>query len=134
MTVQTMFKSDKWAVALERLNHEDRERFDFAKTGQHGAHDVLVDVLEATTRKKNECMEKRWKVAIKGRVIILRDVVEKISVWVSKVLVRMIIIMSLLPPSLVNVAYADMSSTLSRSLATLPSSTTLHKQRYLGPP
>ncbi|GAB1320899.1 NACHT domain-containing protein [Madurella fahalii] len=84
--VQSMPKRDIWAAALERLSHQDRERFGLAKTGQRNAHEVLVEVLKATTQKKNECMEKRWKVVIKGRAIILRDVVEKISVWVSKVL------------------------------------------------
>lgn len=85
---QAMFKSDKWAAALERLSHEDRERFNSATTAQSNAHDVLLGVLEATRRKKDECMDKRWKVVIKGRSIVLRDVVDKISVWVSKVIVR----------------------------------------------
>lgn len=84
---QSMPKHDKWAAALERLSHQDRDRFNLAKTGQRNSHEVLVEVLEATTQKKNECMTNRWKVVTKGRVIILRDVVEKISAWVSKVLV-----------------------------------------------
>jgi hypothetical protein len=85
--VQPAVKSDKWAAALERLSHEDRERFSLLKTGQRSAHEVLVGVLEATRQKKDECMKKRWKVVIKGRTIILRDVLEKLSVWVSKIVV-----------------------------------------------
>ncbi|KAK3298835.1 uncharacterized protein B0H64DRAFT_83679 [Chaetomium fimeti] len=77
--------NDKWVAALGTLSEEDRERFTFAKTGQRSARDVLADVLEATRRKKNECIKKRWRVVVRGRSIILRDVLEKISVWVSKV-------------------------------------------------
>jgi hypothetical protein len=86
--VQSVSKSEnKWAAAFKRLSPEDRERFGPAKTEHHNARDVLVGILEATKQKKDECMDKRWKIVIKGRPIILRDVVEKISVWVSKVLV-----------------------------------------------
>jgi hypothetical protein len=86
--VQFVSKGEnKWAAAFKRLSPEDRERFSPAKAEHHNARDVLVGVLEATRQKKNECMDKRWKIVIKGRPIILRDVVEKISVWVSKVLV-----------------------------------------------
>ncbi|KAM7197300.1 hypothetical protein V8F33_005728 [Rhypophila sp. PSN 637] len=78
---------DKWAAALDILSAEERERFVFAKgTSERDPRDVLADVLAAANEKKEECMRRRWKLVIKGRSIILRDVLEKISVWVSKVM------------------------------------------------
>lgn len=46
--------------------------------------DLLQDVLDATLEKKEECKKKRWKVTIKGKQVILRDVLEKMAVWVNK--------------------------------------------------
>ncbi|ROT39647.1 hypothetical protein SODALDRAFT_309087 [Sodiomyces alkalinus F11] len=76
--------SDKWADALEKLSVEDRKRFDVTGIAERSPKDVLADVLEATEKKKRECMRHRWKITIKGRTIILRDVLEKITVWVNK--------------------------------------------------
>jgi len=78
-------ENNKWAAAVERLCAEDRERFAFAETLERDPSKVLVDVLAATNKKKEECMKRRWKLVIKGGTIILRDVLEKISVWVTKV-------------------------------------------------
>jgi ankyrin repeat domain-containing protein 50 len=35
-------------------------------------------------KKREECEEKRWKFNINGRQIILRDVAEKVIVWINK--------------------------------------------------
>ncbi|KAM7219021.1 hypothetical protein V8F06_005613 [Rhypophila decipiens] len=79
--------NDKWTAALEILSAEERGRFVSAKdTSERDPRDVLADVLAAANEKKEECMRRRWKLVIKGRTIILRDVLEKISVWVSKIM------------------------------------------------
>ncbi|KAK4213489.1 ankyrin repeat protein [Rhypophila decipiens] len=79
---------DKWAAALDTLSAEERERFTSVKDAlERDPRNVLVDVLAAANEKKDECMRRRWKLVIKGRTIILRDVLEKISVWVSKITV-----------------------------------------------
>jgi hypothetical protein len=41
-------------------------------------------VLQAANSKKDECLKKRWKISLKGRTIILRDVLEKVAAWVNK--------------------------------------------------
>ncbi len=81
-------KFDRWEAAISRLSHEDRERFGVTKASQQKPHDVLVEVLKAVNEKKDESMKRRWKVVVKGRTIILRDVLEKVSVWVNKLVVR----------------------------------------------
>ena len=80
--------SDKWAAALERLGREDAEKFNLAKTSNRSPKEVLVDVLAAANEKKKESMRRRWKVVVKGRTIVLHDLLEKISVWVNKAMVR----------------------------------------------
>jgi hypothetical protein len=40
--------------------------------------------LAVTNERKEECIKKRWKVSIKGRTIILSDLLEKVAVWVNK--------------------------------------------------
>ncbi|KAH6689768.1 hypothetical protein F5X68DRAFT_260368 [Plectosphaerella plurivora] len=82
--VAPRINSDKWAVAHERLSAEDQKCFDVTAMSDRSPQDVLSDVLAAANKKKDECMKKRWKVTVKGRTIILRDVLEKITVWVSK--------------------------------------------------
>ncbi|TLD14961.1 hypothetical protein PspLS_10833 [Pyricularia sp. CBS 133598] len=77
-------RDDKWSIALGRLSIGDRERFEVSAVGNRSPQDILADVLAETRAKKDECMRKRWKTTVKGRTIILRDVLEKITVWVNK--------------------------------------------------
>lgn len=77
-------RSDKWAAALDRLGAEDRKRFEVTGMLDRSPRDILTDVLAVTNQKKNDCMRKRWKIIYKGRTVILRDVLEKITVWVNK--------------------------------------------------
>lgn len=72
---------------MAQLSQEDRERFALADTTGKGMRILLTDVLEAAKEKRSECMKKRWKITVNGREVVLRDVMEKISTWVEKVLV-----------------------------------------------
>ena len=46
---------------------------------------TLKDLLEAVNRKRLVCLEKRWKYKkSNGEVLILRDLLEKLGVWVNK--------------------------------------------------
>ncbi|KAI8634826.1 hypothetical protein F5Y19DRAFT_469876 [Xylariaceae sp. FL1651] len=74
----------KWDQALERLRKEDQEQFDLARKSFNNPHNVLSSVLEAANKRKEECLKKRWKLVVNGRTIIMRDVLEKLSVWVKK--------------------------------------------------
>lgn len=73
-----------WNEALQTLDEEDRTRYDQILVKGSGHRDVLEDVLGATLEKKEECKKKRWKVLIGGKTIILRDLLEKVAVWVNK--------------------------------------------------
>ncbi|KAH8664515.1 hypothetical protein BX600DRAFT_464581 [Xylariales sp. PMI_506] len=79
-------EKDSWAEALERLSTEDRGSFSTIETPLNDPQEVLVDVLAAVQAKKEESLRKRWKVVVKGRTIIVRDILEKISAWVKKMM------------------------------------------------
>ncbi|ROT37869.1 hypothetical protein SODALDRAFT_324350 [Sodiomyces alkalinus F11] len=84
--IATPRSNDKWAEALDKLSKLDRSRFDLAKTANCTPQRVLKDVLAATNDRKEECVKKQWKITIKGRVIVLRNILEKISVWTVKLM------------------------------------------------
>lgn len=79
--------ASRWAEALQRLNKEDQTQFELAQKGIDDPKSVLCNVLAATNKRKEECMKKRWKLVIKGQTIIIRDILEKLSTWVQKLLV-----------------------------------------------
>ncbi|KAM0264340.1 hypothetical protein ACHAQJ_000830 [Trichoderma viride] len=78
--------ASRWAEALQRLSEEDRAQFELAQKGIDDPKSVLSNVLKATNKRKEECMKKRWKLVIKGQTIIVRDILEKLSTWVQKLL------------------------------------------------
>lgn len=46
---------------------------------------ILKDLLEAVEQKQLICLEKRWKYRKRnGEILILRDLLEKVVVWVNK--------------------------------------------------
>ena len=46
---------------------------------------ILDNILEHIERKKQACLEKRWKYHKKnGDVIIIRDVLDKVATWLEK--------------------------------------------------
>ncbi|KAI1415399.1 hypothetical protein F5Y13DRAFT_196737 [Hypoxylon sp. FL1857] len=65
----------KCAQAIEQLKKQEGDKFC-----------CLVDVHDRAPLVKDECVRKKWKVTIRGHTVILRDVLEKISVWVDKFL------------------------------------------------
>lgn len=73
---------DLWGLALEELPPEDIE----VKLGISA--DLKLDILRylqaAAVEKRNECEKRSWKLELNGRQIILRDVAEKILVWVDR--------------------------------------------------
>lgn len=71
-----------WHKAFGNLNDEDKRTIDPLHTNKI---DILKDVLEAVEKKKLLCLQKRWKYTRRnGEVIILRDLLEKVVVWVNK--------------------------------------------------
>lgn len=46
--------------------------------------DNIEKILEATTKSRSVCQENRWKFTFRGKDIIVRDVADKVLVWVEK--------------------------------------------------
>ncbi|KAK6951746.1 hypothetical protein Daesc_006269 [Daldinia eschscholtzii] len=76
-----------WTLAIEQLRKQEGDRFELYDLSKREPLETLTEVLKATNEKKDECIKKRWKVTVRGRTIILRDVLEKIAVWVDKLVV-----------------------------------------------
>ena len=64
------------------MSDEDKENIDFNRTDKLT---ILNDVLAAVKDKREICMQRRWRYKrSNGEVIILRDLFEKMMVWVNK--------------------------------------------------
>lgn len=73
---------DLWAIAIEKLGAEDKARLD---TTQISKNTALNEILAAVEDKKLLCLQKRWKVRdSSGNVIIVRDLVDKVAVWIKR--------------------------------------------------
>lgn len=74
--------SDLWSKALGTLSGELRSSLDLTNISR-GI--VLSRALKEAQEKKRLCAQQRWTFKKRnGEVIILRDVLEKIIVWVEK--------------------------------------------------
>ncbi|KAI0554188.1 hypothetical protein F4679DRAFT_579797 [Xylaria curta] len=76
----------KWEQALQRLRKEDQEHFNAVDKTTNTPLTVLDGVLAAVSKRKEDCLRKRWNTVVDGRTIYIRDVLEKISVWVKKLI------------------------------------------------
>ncbi|KAL8861940.1 MAG: hypothetical protein Q9178_001810 [Gyalolechia marmorata] len=82
LSTTTVVQSDLWSKALETLDDEVKDSLDLTKATYC---DVTQRALEEAQKRKILCIQKCWKVKNhKGETIILRDIVEKIIVWVQK--------------------------------------------------
>jgi len=71
-----------WDKALDTLGVELRKSLDLTTASRIN---VLSKVLKEAQEKKQVCAQKCWTLKKRsGETIILRDVVEKIIVWVEK--------------------------------------------------
>lgn len=73
---------DLWALALENLPSDDKESLSRMTFGSK--LDVLRHLQTAAVKKRSDCEDQRWKFELRGQQIILRDVAEKIIVWINK--------------------------------------------------
>ncbi|KAF7884619.1 uncharacterized protein EAF02_004955 [Botrytis sinoallii] len=75
----------RWHQAWESLKKEDKDEIKLDPT-RTGYLDILQDIHNLATEKKELCIQKAWKYKKKnGTTIIVRDLFEKILVWVDKV-------------------------------------------------
>ena len=82
-------RHSQWIEALERLGKEDQAQFSFANTTKRNPRDILHDVLVAVKAKQDECLEKRWKVVYRGKTVFIRNILEKLALWLNKFVVRL---------------------------------------------
>ena len=71
-----------WGLALEKLSVEEKAAV--STIVSDSKLDVLQHLRTAAEKKRNDCEDRRWKFEVNGRQIILRDVADKILVWVDK--------------------------------------------------
>ena len=73
---------DLWNKALDTLSVELRNSLDLTKASRGY---VLSEALKEAQEKRQTCAQKFWTLKKRnGETIILRDVIEKIIVWVEK--------------------------------------------------
>ncbi len=73
-------KDNLWQRALQTLSDEDRDRF----TKHADRLTILTEILENVEAKKVICLSKGWKYKRNGKVVNVRDVLEKAVVWIQK--------------------------------------------------
>ena len=71
-----------WAEAATTLDDDDLDMIQFLNTP---LLDTLNMVLADVRVKRKNCLERRWRFKKRnGEVVILRDVLDKVMVWVNK--------------------------------------------------
>lgn len=73
---------DLWSIALNTLDVELKNSLDLTKVSRVN---VLSRALKEAQQSRQLCAQKCWKFKRRsGEVIVVRDVVEKIVVWIEK--------------------------------------------------
>jgi len=79
---------DLWAEALEKLSSKDKavilKSWSPLQTYSNSTADISLQLIAVVEKTRDECEGKRWKFMVNGRQIILRDVAEKVIVWLNK--------------------------------------------------
>ena len=82
MSTSTTQTKDLWAIAIAKVGDDDQAQLDIHRTEKIA---VLDDILSLVKVKQNICMQKRWKFKkSSGESLVVRDLVDKIAVWVGK--------------------------------------------------
>lgn len=69
-----------WSLAAKKLTDKDRKILDFDVNQVTSPDDVLQQIIAT----RDLCIRKHWKFECSGKTINLRDVTEKIIVWIDK--------------------------------------------------
>jgi len=74
----------RWVNALNLLDDEDKLQLQPESKGQDHL-DILKDVLELAAEKKRICLQKGWKFKGRnGKVIVVREILDRTVTWVQK--------------------------------------------------
>ncbi|KAL8992531.1 MAG: hypothetical protein Q9169_007030 [Polycauliona sp. 2 TL-2023] len=80
LTQQRTQSVDLWQKALTTLDDDLRASLDFKNSTKR---DILEKTLRTAQEKKQLSLKRRWKVKIKGKELIVRDILEKIIKWLD---------------------------------------------------
>jgi tRNA G37 N-methylase Trm5 len=80
-TTPTICEPSLWETAFHKLTQKDKEMFPLTDTDKR---DYLEQLVEATRKSRDVCQQNRLKVKFRGKEIIVRDVADKILVWIEK--------------------------------------------------
>ena len=82
MSTSTTQTQDLWAIGIDKVGDDDKAQLDIYRTEKIA---VLDDILSLVRVKQNICLQKRWKLKkSSGESLVVRDLVDKIAVWVGK--------------------------------------------------
>lgn len=71
-----------WQKVFDTLDEDTKNYLDYQNAVKR---DVLAALLRTAQEKKSLCLRKRWKFKkSNGQEVVLRDVVEKIIIWLDK--------------------------------------------------
>lgn len=73
---------DLWGLALAEISSEDNEVM--SQITLDSKLDILRHLQTAAVKKRIDCEDKRWRIEVNGRQIILCDVAEKIFAWIER--------------------------------------------------
>jgi ankyrin repeat domain-containing protein 50 len=78
---------DLWTEALQKLSEKEKKtilQHVLPATSSNSMPAMLYDLCAVTAQKRALCEAKGWKFELHGRQVILRDVAEKVIVWINK--------------------------------------------------
>lgn len=73
---------DLWDVALQSIPTDERAAI--TQNSSDIKLHVLEDLQTMVKAKRDVCEERNWKFELHGRQIILRDLAEKVIIWIDK--------------------------------------------------
>lgn len=72
---------DLWAEAVQQLSEEARI---VLQSPSASKLDLLQDLRAAADQKRQDCDNRRLKIHFNGKEIVLRDLTDKVVVWINK--------------------------------------------------
>lgn len=79
---QDVTVKDLWGLALEKLSPEEKDAV--SQVASDSKLEILRHLRTAAEEKRKNCEDQRWKFEVNGRKIVLRDVAQKIIIWIDK--------------------------------------------------
>jgi ankyrin repeat domain-containing protein 50 len=77
---------DLWAEAQQKLSDKEKAAITllWPPLQANSQADTPQQLIAVVEKKREECDQKRWKFKLNGRQILLRDVAEKVIIWLNK--------------------------------------------------